>query len=279
MKTLFIVLATMFSSIVFAQVSTGVLEQNKTSVIRLLTQGFADTTGTAIDALVGDSYIQHNPYVADGKEALKDFVASNKREILPEEAFNRSVAEGDLVAVHYFNGEDRAIVDIFRFDASGKIIEHWDVIDNVRQGVDTEGLFGNVITPLTEVSAEETAKNKNLVNDYYRVVVIDKRIEQLDRFLAEEGVVFHELGINRLVSIDDFTEFIDQPNRGAKTSIEVVRSIAQDDLVFVHWGTFGPNGPLIANVGIWRVQGGKLVENWRVSQPVPSSSANDNGMF
>ena len=46
------------------------------------------------------------------------------------------LAEGDLVALHVHTvtgPQDRgsAIVDIFRFDASGKIVEHWDVIQPV----------------------------------------------------------------------------------------------------------------------------------------------------
>lgn len=43
--------------------------------------------------------------------------------------------EGDLAFVHvrYPNwlGKEYAAVDIFRFDATGKIVEHWDVMQEV----------------------------------------------------------------------------------------------------------------------------------------------------
>jgi membrane protein len=48
----------------------------------------------------------------------------------------RIAAEGDLVFMHVFNqtsAQDRgeAVVDIFRFDRNGKIVEHWDVIQSI----------------------------------------------------------------------------------------------------------------------------------------------------
>ena len=48
----------------------------------------------------------------------------------------RVIAEGDLVALHVhsqLSPEDKGevVVDIFRFDKDGKIVEHWDVIQAV----------------------------------------------------------------------------------------------------------------------------------------------------
>lgn len=44
--------------------------------------------------------------------------------------FIRSVAEGDLVAVHthqvWPGGDEYVTMDFFRFDENGKIVEHWD---------------------------------------------------------------------------------------------------------------------------------------------------------
>jgi hypothetical protein len=42
------------------------------------------------------------------------------------------IAERDLVAVHsHYKTWNMAGVDIFRFDETGKIIEHWDVLQQV----------------------------------------------------------------------------------------------------------------------------------------------------
>ncbi len=48
----------------------------------------------------------------------------------------RVVAEGNLVVLHVFSRtslqeKGEAVVDIFRFDENGKIVEHWDVIQPV----------------------------------------------------------------------------------------------------------------------------------------------------
>ncbi|WII94343.1 nuclear transport factor 2 family protein [Kingella negevensis] len=59
----------------------------------------------------------------------------------------RVIAEGDLVMLHVFsqvNPQDKgeAVVDIFRFDKNGKIVEHWDMIQTMPDStVSGRGMF------------------------------------------------------------------------------------------------------------------------------------------
>ena len=111
---------------------------NKKNAVDFYNQFFNQHDLSAAERYISPTtYIQHNPHVPNGRDAfVKTFEGIFKQNPQRQSTIKAAIAEGDLVALHVFsttNLQDRgsAIVDIFRFDASGKIVEHWDVIQPV----------------------------------------------------------------------------------------------------------------------------------------------------
>ena len=112
------------------------LEVNKQNAVAFYHTAYLGDPARAVEMYVGAEYIQHNPLVSNGKQALIDYF-SEMAVLYPgkEIEFVRAVAEGDLVALHTHQtwpGNDEYVtMDFFRFDADGKIIEHWDSIQEI----------------------------------------------------------------------------------------------------------------------------------------------------
>ena len=83
------------------------------------------------DALLSD-YTQHNPVIPDGAAGIAGFIdmlGGNPND------FQWSIAEGDLALTYtrYLTTKlgtpPLVTVDVWRFDESGKVTEHWDVLE------------------------------------------------------------------------------------------------------------------------------------------------------
>lgn len=112
------------------------LELNKRNAIAFYKTAYLGEPIKAVEEYVGDEYIQHNPLVADGPQPFIDYFTEMARDY-PNKSieFVRAVAEGDLVALHthqtWPGNEQYVTMDFFRFNEKGKIVEHWDAIQDV----------------------------------------------------------------------------------------------------------------------------------------------------
>jgi predicted SnoaL-like aldol condensation-catalyzing enzyme len=118
--------------------STHDLLRNEHNVLAYYRIAFNDKNPQlAVQLYGGAEYIQHNPLAANGFDAFIQFVTSFTT-AFPDTHIDikRVFADCDFVITHgVLSGAEPAfgplgskVVDIFRLDANGKIVEHWDVL-------------------------------------------------------------------------------------------------------------------------------------------------------
>ena len=111
-------------------------ERNRQNAITFYETAYLGNPREAVHNYVGGEYIQHNPLVGDGKDAFIDYF-ERMAAAFPQKSieFVRSVSQGDLVALHthqiWPDGDEYVTMDFFRFDSLGKIVEHWDAIQEI----------------------------------------------------------------------------------------------------------------------------------------------------
>ena len=108
----------------------------------------------AVERYLVPDYIQHNPIIPTTAKALGelfDSVAGARKNF--RVAVLRVIASGDWVWAHVnfinlYNDEpkDRGVagVDIYRFNSDGKMVEHWDVLQEVpdpSKAANANGMF------------------------------------------------------------------------------------------------------------------------------------------
>lgn len=112
------------------------VERNKQIVVDYYRTAFGGNPEKAVADHFGTRYVQHNPQAEDGPDAFIEFVSWLRGEY-PELRLDikRVIAEGDLVVTHSHliltpGAPGRALADFFRLE-DGKVVEHWDVIQDV----------------------------------------------------------------------------------------------------------------------------------------------------
>jgi predicted SnoaL-like aldol condensation-catalyzing enzyme len=86
----------------------------------------------AFETYVVPNYIQHNPGIADGRDAAVAALAPMFSAPGAKFEVKRILVDGDHAVIHLFGQGDpdtpgAAVADIYRLE-DGKIVEHWDVL-------------------------------------------------------------------------------------------------------------------------------------------------------
>jgi predicted SnoaL-like aldol condensation-catalyzing enzyme len=112
------------------------LDSNKKTVLAFYDAAINRKDFAAASKYMGETYIQHNPTAVDGRAGLEAWLKDFKLAYPNLRAeVKRVIAEGDYVVLHVngINGPNpngAAVIDIFRLE-NGKVVEHWDVIQDI----------------------------------------------------------------------------------------------------------------------------------------------------
>ncbi|MFD4604119.1 nuclear transport factor 2 family protein [Streptomyces sp. NPDC058464] len=260
---------------------------DKALVTYVYKQLFTYYDTSVIDKYVSPDYIQHNPTVANGPEALRRLVENLKATATPGtgSVTTHVIAQGDLVLLQTHAGTSDTfsgigLVDVFRV-ANHKIVEHWDTIQPVpATTANGHDMFATLTAPRTDAAgpASHTAASERVVRAYVRQLTGRKDLGAVDRYVSPK-LVQHDptLADGAAATKQAYADlFAAHPQYQAT----VAKVVAEGDLVAVHLHDQNTPSDLGTSVyEIFRVRGGKIVEHWAVTQAVPATSANGNSMF
>lgn len=131
-------LAAAVVTVLLAGACSGPAPIDKTQSNRKVMQDFArifydeKDVKRAFESYVVPDYIQHNPGIADGRDAAIAALAPMFSTSGSKFQVKRIVVDGDMAVVHLFGQGDpstkgAAVADIYRLH-EGMIVEHWDVL-------------------------------------------------------------------------------------------------------------------------------------------------------
>lgn len=236
----------------------------------------------AVYKYTGATYIQHSTGVKDGPEGFIEFFDDFiKRCPNRDIQVIRGWEDGEYVFVHVYqninNGEAEWVTtDFFRTDENDKILEHWDVIAKFHPK--TPSGHTSTSGPTEIIDLDKTEENKELV----RSLIEDALMEGGDPSKITDYIGDTYIQHNPEVADgrEHFLKLATMPNRPLNYK-EIVLLVGQGNFVATLCKANWNDGELIqdyAQVDIFRVENGKIVEHWDNVEPVPEVHVN-SGKF
>jgi predicted SnoaL-like aldol condensation-catalyzing enzyme len=237
---------------------------------------------TAVDRNFAESFIQHDPTLADGLAGMKSFAAEVASAPATDITIYRTLVDGDFVLLHSkYQGVARyagpAIAfDLFRYK-DGKIVEHW----GGQEPVAPPNLSGRtqVDGPTEVLDREKTEANRTLVQTYRETVMVSLRFDRIEEFIEGAHYAQHASKIgDGIARLKDRIASV--AKEGGQLYLTPRRFVAEGNFVMVLSEGDLPSGPT-ALYDLFRVENGKIVEHWDVLTPIPPRDQwkNSNGPF
>ena len=234
-------------------------------------------------SLLAGGYIQHNLAYGTGRDAFLASVAYLAAAPVKTTVRNvRAFEDGDKVflqTVYNFAGAGEQVAfDIFRFDADGRIAEHWDNLAAKAAPNPSGRTQTNGTTEITDL--DKTEENRELVKNFLVDVMQGQHPEKTAGYFDGDTYLQHNTGI-----ADGLSGLGAALAALAEQGVQMIYTtthqvLAQGNFVLaVSEGTFG--GKPTSYYDLWRVENGKIAEHWDVMETIADESTwqNQNGKF
>ncbi|MEO1450476.1 MAG: nuclear transport factor 2 family protein, partial [Bacteroidota bacterium] len=233
----------------------------------------------AVTRYTGDRYTQHSTGVRDGIEGFVEFFEPFiKRNPKRDIQLVRGLVDGQYVFIHAYqninDGEAQWVTtDFFDTDENDKIIEHWDVIAPFSPS--NPSGHSSVDGPAEITDLDKTEANKALV----RSLIEDGLMRggnpaNLSKYISSEKYIQHNKEVGD--GLEHFQKLATNPNRPLNYD-ELVLLVGQGNFVATlckaNWND-GKINQDYAQVDLFRVENGKVVEHWDNVEPVPENDVN-----
>jgi predicted SnoaL-like aldol condensation-catalyzing enzyme len=236
----------------------------------------------AVDRYFGESFMQHDPNLADGLAGMKSFAAEVANSPAADITIYRTLVDGDFVLLHSkYQGVARyagsvVAFDLFRFK-DDKIVEHWggqevEAPRNLSGRTQVDG-------PTEVLDRERTEANRTLVRAYRETVMVSLRFDRIEEFIEGAHYAQHASKIgDGIARLRDRIASV--AKEGGQLSLTPRRFVADGNFVLVLSEGDLPTGPT-ALYDLFRVENGKIVEHWDVLTPISPRDQwkNSNGPF
>jgi len=274
-----------FASAALLALSAGDLADaaNTKDIVRAaMTELMVNKNIEAIDTYFSEPYIQHNPRVPTGLEALKNLASTA---IAGNPAFKyemiRVFADGEFGITHGiytgFGKTPLVAFDVFRIEGE-KIVEHWDILSPV--AANNPSGRSQTDGPVEVTDVDKTEANKALVRDFVDTVLIKGAFDKMPDYFDGDAYIQHNSNIADGVSgLGAGLKAL--ADAGVTMKITKVHKLLGEGNFVLVMSEGEISGKPTAFYDLFRVQDGKIAEHWDVIAPIPPAeeAANSNGVF
>jgi len=234
----------------------------------------------AINKYSGSRYTQHSTPVKDGREGFIEFFEDfYVRNPIRDIEIIRSFEDDTYVFLHVLqtlnNGEFQYVTaDIFDTDDDGKLIEHWDMIDEVVQGKDPGPT--QIDGPTEATDLDKTEQNKVLVRSFLTEALQSGHVGNLADYISTDSFIEHNPDVDDgLIARATYDADGDE-----STMYTEIHNVIGSGSLVAAMSQMSLAGTDVAVIDIFRVADGRIAEHWDVAEAItPEDTWVNSGKF